>query len=133
MSLISRLNPKDGISDFWSEFRRPNPYRWRILAVSIAMTAGLLWMIAQERVDGPPVPYEVEFITSFAPNRSDAEITANNLENQRKKEEMAALLEQNEERKKELYRALARASGMDPDKIEAEAAADKAREDAAKA
>ncbi|GAA4647635.1 hypothetical protein GCM10023115_55970 [Pontixanthobacter gangjinensis] len=131
MSLISRLNPKDGVQDFWSEFRRPNPYRWRILAASMTLTGGLMYLIIQENVVGPPVPYDVEYITSFEPGRTDEEIMVSNIENQRKKEEMAALLEQNEERKKELYRALARASGMDPDEIEREAAEEEARDEAA--
>lgn len=131
MSLISRLNPKDGVQDFWSEFRRPNPYRWRILAASIVLTSGLMYLIIREDLVGPPVPYDVEYITSFEPGRTDEEIIASNIENQRRKEEIEALFEQNEERKKELYRALARASGMDPDKIEREAAEEEAREEAA--
>ncbi|MGB3740022.1 MAG: hypothetical protein WA948_11820 [Pontixanthobacter sp.] len=127
MSLISRLNPKEGITDFWSEFTRPNPYRWPILAVSIGITTGLMIWITQDNVVGEPVPYEVEYITTFQEGRSEDAILAENEANQRRKDELERILAAREERKKELYRALGRAAGMDVDKIEREAAQDAAR------
>ena len=127
MSLISRLNPKEGIADFWSEFTRPNPYRWPILAVSIGITTGLMLWITQDNVVGPPVPYEVDYITTFQDGRSEAAIMAENEANQRRKDELERILAEREERKKELYRALGRAAGMDVEAIEREAAQDAAR------
>ncbi len=127
MSFISRLNPKEGVADFWSEFRRPNPYRWPILFVSMMITGGLMLWITQDKVVGPPVPYEVDYITSFEEGRTEQEILAENEANQRRKDELARILAEREERKKELYRALGRAAGMDVEKIEREAAEDAAR------
>jgi hypothetical protein len=130
MSLISRLNPKTGAVDFWSEFTKPNPHRWPILGVSMLMTTALLYFIVQEEVVGPPVAPTVTYITSFKPDRSDDEIIESNKKYQLLKDEREAYFEAREERKKEIYRALARASGMDPRKIEREAAQQLAREDA---
>ena len=133
MSLIERLNPAEGIADFWQEFKKPTPYRWPILAVSMLMTGALMFLIIREEVVGPPVPLEVTYITSFEPGRSDEEIIASNEENQLRKEARQALIDANEERKKDIYRALARASGMDPDEIERKAAEERAVEEAAEA
>lgn len=130
MSLISRLNPKEGISDFWSEFTRPNPYRWPILGVSIMITTGLMAWITQDDAVGPPVPLEVTYITSFAEGRSDEEIMEGNIAEQKRKEELERILAEREERKKAIYRALGRAAGMDVEKIEREAAEEAAQVEA---
>ncbi|WP_209346836.1 hypothetical protein [Pontixanthobacter sp. CEM42] len=130
MSLIQRLNPAGGIADFWQEFKKPTPYRWPILGVSALMTAGLMFLIIREDVVGPPVPPNVTYITSFAEGRSDEEIIASNLVYQAHKEKRDAMIAAREERKKEIYRALARASGMNPREIEKKAAEQLAREDA---
>lgn len=130
MSFLSRFNPKDGISDFWNEFTRPNPHRWPILGVSVLITTGLFAWITQDKVVGDPIPYEVEFITSFSPDRSKEEIVAGNIANQQRKDELERILAEREERKKEIYRALGRAAGMDVEKIEREAAEEAARVEA---
>lgn len=133
MGIARKFNPGPGVADFWHEFRRPNPYRWPILGVSILLTGGLLYSITQERVVGPPPRPEVTYITTFAPDRTDAEIAATNLANQRVKDEREAERARIEEEKRELYRALGRASGMDVDRMEREAAEERAREEAATA
>lgn len=133
MSLISRLNPSEGIADFWSEFRKPNPYRWPVLGASLCITGTLMFLIIREDVVGPPVAPEVTYVTSFKPDRTDEEIIASNKINQERKEQREAYIAEREERKKEIYRALARASGMDPRKIERDAAEQFAAEQAAEA
>lgn len=45
MRRLQRLNPGPGLADFWSEFRRPNPYRWPILAGSALLTGSLLFLL----------------------------------------------------------------------------------------
>ena len=131
MRLMSRMNPVGGVTDFWEEFRRPNPYRWPVLAASLVMTGTLLAWVTQEDYFVPPAPPQVTYITTFAEGRTDEEIRRSNIENQRRKDQMAAELAAREERRKELYRALGRATGIDVDRMEAEAKAEEAREAAA--
>ena len=131
MRLMNRLNPVGGMTDFWAEFRRPNPYRWPILAASLLMTGTLLAWVTQEDYFVPPAPPKVTYITTFAEGRTDEEIRRSNIENQRRKDQAAAELAAREERKKELYRALGRATGLDVDRMEAEARAEQEREAAA--
>lgn len=129
--MINRFNPTPGALDFWNEFRKPTPYRWPILGVSALLTFGLMYQITSETAFVPPAPPEVTYIASFPADRTDAEIIASNIENQRNQDAIAALLEQNEERKRELYRALGRASGMDVEEIDREAAQERAAIEAA--
>ncbi|WP_246034565.1 hypothetical protein [Qipengyuania marisflavi] len=128
---MSRFNPAGGIADFWHEFTRPNPYRWPILLASFAATGTMMYSFTQERVYLPPDKPQVNFITTFAPDRTLEEIRASNLANQKIKEKREAEQAEREEAAKEAYRALGRATGLDVDAMEAEARADKAREDAA--
>lgn len=126
----SRFNPGPGLIDFWHEFRKPNPYRWPILAVSAApVGAVLLWFFNDIYYADPARP-EVTYITSYAPDRSDAEIEATNVENQRRKDELRTQQEELSERKKQMYRELGRATGLDVDAMEEQIANDKAREEA---
>lgn len=126
----SRFNPANGVADFWSEFRKPTPYRWPVLAFSALLSLGLLYAVTKERYYYPPERPTIEYITSFEPDRSDAEIMASNVENQRQQDELAAEREAIAERKRELYRSLGRATGMDVDEMERQIAEDREREEA---
>ena len=46
--MIDRLNPGPGIADFWTEFKRPNPYRWPVLAASALLTGSLLFLLTDD-------------------------------------------------------------------------------------
>ncbi len=183
MRIIQRLNPGPGLADFWTEFKRPNPYRWPILAGSVLltgslmfmltdravsfnwivggvlaligglalaaliaervrirlgvlavaslMTLGLVYQFTKERVRVPPRPPEVTFITTFEPGRSDGEIAASNRANQKVQERLRAEQAQREEKAKDAYRALGRATGLDVDAMEREIARQEAREEQA--
>jgi len=130
-----RISPKydvaGGLGDFWTEIRRPQPYRIPIILASCAFPALFLYFFAQERVYAPPETPDIVYITTFAPDRSEAEIIESNIENQERKEARERLLEAQIERRREMYRALGQATGIDTDKMEAEIAAEKAREEAA--
>lgn len=133
MRLISRFNPVGGVADFWHEFKRPNPCRWPILGASVLCTGVLLYAFTQEKVYVPPELPRVTYITTFAEGRSDEEIRASNIANQKRKEAAASEQAAREERVKDLYRTLGRATGIDVDAMERDIAADRAREEAAKA
>lgn len=127
----SRFNPGPGLADFWSEFKRPTPYRWPILGLSLLPIGALLYYFMQDVTYAPPARPNVSYITSYAPDRSDTEIAASNEANQRRKDELAAQREEIEERKREMYRELGRASGMDVDAMERRIAEEQAAEEAA--
>lgn len=130
MSYFSRLNPAGGIADFWHEFRRPNPYRWPILAVSACITLTILSLIIWEETPIPPTRPKVEYITTFEEGRTEAEILASNIANQRLQDERRAAREASEERRREIYRDLGRATGIDVDSIDERIARERAAEQA---
>lgn len=130
MRLSTRFNPVGGIQDFWSEFTRPNPYRWPILIASMLCTFGLLFWVTKERVIGPPARPEVTFISTFAEGRTDEEIVASNVANQQLQDQIREEQAVREEEVREMYRTLGRTSGLDVDAMEAEIAADRARQEA---
>ncbi|MBX9897904.1 MAG: hypothetical protein K2Y17_08415 [Qipengyuania sp.] len=131
MRLTSRFNPAGGIADFWTEIRRPTPYRWPILGLSLLCSFGLLYWVMRESVLVPPAPPKVSFISTFEAGRSDAQILASNLENQRRKERREAEQARREAEVKAAYRALGRATGLDVDAMERKIAQDQAAAEAA--
>lgn len=132
MSFWRKISPTRAAKDFATEFRRPQPYRWYIVAISLAATFSIFSVMWKEEVRGLPPPPEVFYITSWQDGRSDAEIMKSNIANQKRKDALEAEQKASEERVKEMYRALGRVSGMDVDKIEREAKAENAAEDASK-
>lgn len=125
MSYWRNISPTSAVKDFrqvWSE----NPYRWRVLAISIAATTGLMLMIIPKSERITPEKPTVTYITSFAPDRSDEEIIASNLENKKKQEAIRADQERRAEFRKQMYRELGRASGLDVEAMERQIAADEA-------
>ena len=133
MGRLSRFNPKGGIEDFWQEFKKPQPYRIPILLVSALVPLTALYMLASERTMIPPRSPEVFYITTFEPDRTDQDIIASNVENQERKDRLQARIDEIEEKKKEAYRALGRATGLDVDAMEAEIEAEREAEEAAAA
>ncbi len=133
MSFWRRISPRRAVVDFAHEWQQPNPYRWRVMAVSIAATFAILMVFIPEDQRVAPQPPQVTWITTYAPDRTDEEILASNLANQKRKEELAAQRAAREERRKELYRQLGRATGVDVDAMEAEIAREQAAEEAAAA
>lgn len=131
MRSTSRFNPTSGIADFWNEIRRPTPYRWPVLGASLLCTGTLLFWLTKENYLIPPERPKVSLISTFAAGRSDAEIAASNRANQLRQERLAAEQAKRDEKVKDMYRALGRASGMDVEAMERKIAAEKAAEAAA--
>ena len=130
MRSLQRFNPGPGIADFWEYIRRPQPYLWVIVAVSCLPIIVIIAWANSEEVIGPLERPSVTYITTFDPDRSDEDIIASNIANQERQDAIRAQIDELEERKRELYRALGRASGMDVDAMEEQVAADRAREEA---
>ncbi|MEQ5789169.1 hypothetical protein J3454_14855 [Erythrobacter sp. NFXS35] len=129
----SRFNPAPGIADFWNEIRRPQPYRWPILGLSILPVALILYSAMGTTVYKDPERPRITYITTFDPTRTDAQIIASNRANQEVKTLREAEEARIAERKRELYKALGAAAGMDVDAIERKADAERAAEEAAAA
>jgi hypothetical protein len=131
MSFWRLISPGRAVADLVNEWRQPNPYRWRVLGMSVAITFTLMVMLIPESQPVPPPRPEVTYITTFAPDRTDEEIVATNIENQRRKDELQALRDAAAERRRDAYRALGRATGIDVDAMEAQIARERAAEERA--
>ncbi|MEO0589389.1 MAG: hypothetical protein AAFZ11_02390, partial [Pseudomonadota bacterium] len=133
MSSLSRFNPKTGVLDFWTEFRKPNPLRWPMLIVScVPLMVIFYWLSGETHYKTPERPV-ITYIDTFDPLRTDEEIIASNEANQEVKDLREAAEEDLAERKREIYKALGAGIGMDVDTIEANADARRAAEEAAEA
>ncbi len=118
--------------DFWSEFRKPNPYRWPILLASCIPLFVIFYWLSNETSYGEPEKPDVTYIESFAPDRTDEEIIASNIANQEVIDLRETEAARREQRKRDLYKALGAAAGMDVDEIERRADEERAAEEAAK-
>lgn len=137
MGLIRRsqymrhVNPRGMIADFVTVWQQAGRNRWRIAIVSAACTLGLFTVMWQEEARGLPPAPKITYITTWAPHRTDAEIIASNIENQKRKDALAAAQAKRDEDVRQIYKKLGRMSGMDVDAIEKQAQAERAAEQAA--
>jgi hypothetical protein len=133
MSYWQRFNPVGAFGDLVGYWRQPTPYRWQILALSVAITFTGMVILIPESERQPPRRPTVTYISTFEEGRTDAEIEASNIANQKRQDELQAQRDAAEARRKERVRALARATGIDVEAMERQIAADKAAEEAAAA
>lgn len=126
----SRFNPKPGLADFWNEFRKPNPYRWPILLSAALPVAGIIWWFSGEEYYKAPERPQITYITTLDENRTDEEIMASNIESQELEDLRNAEEERLEQRKRDLYKVLGAAAGMDVDRIAREADEERAAREA---
>ena len=131
--ILRRLNPLAAMGDLGKELARPHPHRFKIMAAAAAMTLGIFSLIWQEGAAGLPRPPQITYIESFDPNRSEAEIVAGNIAATKVSRALEAEEAAGAERVRQMYKTLGRVSGMDVDKIEAKAKAERAAEAAATA
>ncbi len=128
MRLKTRFNAKAGFADLWDYVREPRPYRWTLLAVSFAIPVTGLALLSRESHFRPPDAPEVTYISTFAEGRSEEEIRQSNIANQQRKDALEAERAELERRKIEAYKSLGRATGLDVDAMEREAAIERERE-----
>lgn len=128
----SRFNPAPGLFDFWSEFRRPNKYRWPILALSLIPVGLIMAWATKQEFYAPPERPRITYITTLEEGRTDAQIAAENAANQEIKDLRAAEEARLAKEKREIYKALGKATGLDVEAIERKAEAERAAEEAAK-
>ncbi|WP_298335071.1 hypothetical protein [uncultured Erythrobacter sp.] len=78
----------------------------------------IFWWLSGETLYKDPERPTITYITTFDPSRSDAEIAASNEANQEVKDLREEKYEDLAERKRELYKALGAAAGMDVEEID---------------
>jgi len=114
---LKDVSPVGSIGDFVEQWKQPTPYRWQILGIAVALTFTLITLLVPKTERAPPAKPTIIWINSWPDGRSEQEILTSNLANQKRKDADAAVEKQREEFRKEFYRKLARASGMDPDEL----------------
>lgn len=120
------VSPTGMIADFREVWKQAGHNRWRIAAISAACTFGVFYLMTTQEGEAPHLPPKVTYITTLPAHRSDAEILAENIRNQKQKEAWAAEQAKRDADVRELYKEIGRMSGMDVDKIAREAEADEA-------
>ena len=134
MSLFRRggmwrdVSPGAAIGDLVTVFHQAGPNRWRFMLLAALPPLGVFLVFSQEELRGLPKPPHVTYITSWRADRSDAEIRATNIVNQRRKERLAAEQAKREEEVRQIYRTIGERSGMDVAAIEKQAADERAPE-----
>ena len=126
MSYWRNISPRGAIADLIDFWRQPTPYRWQILGLSVALTFTMMVLLIPESQRVPPPRPQITFITTFEAGRSDDEIVASNIENQKRQDRIEAEMKARAERRREAFRALGRASGFDVDALEKQYADDPA-------
>ena len=112
------VSPTGAVGDLIHEWRKPTPYRWQILGLSVALTFTMLILLVPKTEHAPPEKPKITYITTFAPGRTNAEITASNLANQKRQAVVEADKKARDERRKQFFRTLGRSTGLDVDALE---------------
>lgn len=134
MSYWKNINPGGAVSDLIVVFRDAGPRRWPIALVSAVITVGIFSSLTYESWKKPRALPTVVYITSWPEDRTPAETAAFIKANQKAKDEQAARIEAYEAEGRKLWATVGKASGLDVDKMqkqaEAERAADKVKQQA---
>jgi hypothetical protein len=125
-------SPRGAIADIRTVYDQAGKNRWSIALVSALATFGLFSVMVNQSWKKERELPEITYINSWPADRTDAETKAFIEENQRRKEERAALEAKVEAETKAFWKSLGRASGMDVEAIEAQAEADRKAAEAAK-
>ena len=135
MSFFRRVSPTGAIKDF-AQVWKGNPFRWRTLAVAMAMTAGLMTIAIPKTERALPRHWNVTYVTTFDPNRSREQIMQSNLDHQKVEDKLKAIEQEREDYRRQLYEELGRATFVDVDAMKkqiAEQEAAQKKADAARA
>ncbi len=121
------VSPRRAVRDFAEFWRGHSEHRWPVLGVSVALTGSMIYLFAPESVRVRPEPPEVIYISTWEDGRSELEIMASNCRNQELKDELEARLAARAELRRDLYKALGRATFLDVDAMEREAEEERQR------
>ncbi|HEX7711137.1 MAG TPA: hypothetical protein VF418_09360 [Sphingomonadaceae bacterium] len=119
------VSPTGAIKDF-VEVWKGNRYRWRTLALALAMTGALLYIALPATVRAPPPHPDITYISTLDENRTRAQIMASNIAHQKAEEKVVAAEQRQAEDRKKFWEAIGRATFIDVDAIKKKAAEDAA-------
>lgn len=126
-------SPKGALADLRTVYDQAGRNRFWIGLLAGLTTLGIFSIMAGESwIKARKLP-EIIYINSWPEDRTAEETQAYIKENQRRKEERAAMDAMADAEAKKFWKALGRASGMDVEKIEAQAEAERKAAEAAKA
>ena len=100
MRYFDRFAPRGALEDLFAYWRQPTPYRWQILGLSVALTFTIMVFFVPENQRVEPRPPDVTYISTFEPGRTDEQIRASNIANQKRQDELRARRAAIEERQK---------------------------------
>lgn len=107
------VSPGGAVGDLIGQLRERRRHRWVFLALAATATMGIFSLIVQEKYVGLPKPPDVIYFPSLLPNRTDAQIRAENIEATRKGREEAAREAAEDEAIRGRYKAVGDVFGMD--------------------
>lgn len=123
-SYWKNVNPTGAIAEFREVFRDAGKSRWRVALAAAVTTAFLFWLLTHDSWRAPPPRPKIIYINSWPKSRT-AEQTKKFVDaNQKWKDDRAADEARSAEETRQIYKTLGRISGMDVDKIEADAKAE---------
>lgn len=129
--VMKSSNPTGAIGDFLQVYRQAGKNRWWISLVAGAITFGLFLSLSYESWKRPRELPQIIYITTFAPDRTEAESLEFRKAKQREREEREAAYAAADAEGRRLYKQLGAATGMDVEAIEKRAEAERAAAKAA--
>lgn len=109
------VSPFRALRDLRDQFVRPQEYRWRFVALSLAATGSIFLVFLGQHFAAMPKPLPVVYFPSLLPGRSDAEIKKENLAAARAQAEKDAQTAADDAVIRGRYKAMGDFFGMDTD------------------
>ena len=125
-AFFRNVSPRRAAIDLWQSLTTAGEYRMIGLVMAAAVTGGIFLVMNQQGGRGLPRPPEVIYFPSLLPDRSDAEILAENRAAAEKAKAEEAEEEARQERIRQMYKAVGDATGVETRKAYAEGQAERA-------
>ncbi|WP_423141083.1 hypothetical protein ACOYW6_09500 [Parablastomonas sp. CN1-191] len=119
-------SPTGAIGDFITVFKQAGKHRWWVAVLAAMTTTAIFSIMAGENWIGPRPKPKITWITTFAPDRSEADILAGNIANQKRKDALAAEQAKREAEVRDLYTKIGEYSGIDVEAAKKQGEAERA-------
>lgn len=115
-AFFRNVSPRRAVVDLWEVLGAPSEYRKLGLILAAMVTGGIFFVMSQQGGRGLPRPPEITYFPSFLEGRTDAEILAENKAATARAKAEIAEEEAQQERIRQLYRAVGDATGVETKK-----------------